>query len=80
MRTVHDVTFGSNLDLILRGAIGAVNRFSDSLGGGLRAIALALSTPQDNSAQVQEEINKLVQQLNVGTTAVKGAIDQSKGE
>ena len=79
-KTVHDVERGSNLDLILRGFNGAFNRFTDVLGGGLRAIALALSTPQDNSAQVQAEIDKLVAQLNASTADQKEAIDQQTGD
>ena len=68
------VPAGSNLDLILRGTNGAVNKLADAIGGGLRAIALALSTPQDNSAQVQEEINKIVQQMNSSSKDVEDAI------
>jgi hypothetical protein len=75
-RIVHDIAFGSNLDTILRGMNGTVNKLADSIGGGLRAIALALSTPQDNSAAVQAEIDKLTAQLNAGTADIKGAIDQ----
>jgi ABC-type transporter Mla subunit MlaD len=73
-RIVHDVDRGSNLDLILRGFNGAVNRFADVLGHGLEAIATALATPHDNSQQVQEVIDKLRQVR----TNLKSAIDQSK--
>lgn len=79
-RTVHDVTAGSNLDLILRGSIGAVNRFSDALAGGLKAIAIALSTPQDNSEEVQKQIDHVEAQLKWQTDALQSAIDQTKGE
>lgn len=79
-RTVHDVAAGSNLDLILRGMNGAVNRFADILGAGLKAIALALSTPQDNSTQVQQELDKLEAKLKSETDQLQSAIDQSKGE
>lgn len=77
-RTVHDVTAGSNLDLILRGFNGAINRFSDAIAGGLKAIALALSTPQDNSAEVQKQIDHLAVQLKWQTDALQSAIDQTK--
>jgi formiminotetrahydrofolate cyclodeaminase len=81
MRIIHEVERGSNLDLILRGTNGAVNKLADAIGRGLTAIALALSTPQDNSAQVQAEIDKLVAQLNAGTAEVQDAINkQQKGE
>lgn len=77
---IHEVKPGTNLDLILRGAIGAINRFSDALGGGLRAIALALSTPQDNSAEVQKELDKVELKLKTATDQLQSAIDKSKGE
>jgi hypothetical protein len=58
-RTVHDVERGSNLDLLIRGFHGIGNRFVDAVGGGLQAIALALSTPNDNSAEVREQVKRL---------------------
>lgn len=80
MRTVHDVTAGSNLDLILRGAIGAVNRFADQVGGGLKAIALALAMPQDNSTQVQQQLDQLEQHLKAERERLQSAINtQAKG-
>lgn len=79
-RTVHDVAFGSNLDWILRGLIGALNRFTDILGAGLKAVALALSTPQDNSPQVQQELDKVEAKLKSTTDKLQSAIDKSKGE
>lgn len=79
-RHFHDVTAGSNLDLILRGFNGAINRFSDALAGGLKAIALALATPHDNSGEVQKQIDHLETQLKWQTDSLKSAIDQTKGE
>lgn len=79
-KIIHDVERGSNLDLILRGSNGAVNKLADAIGGGLKAIAIALSTPQDNSSQVQAEIDSLTAKLNAGTTEVRDAINQHKGE
>lgn len=61
-------------DLIL-----AINKLATSVGGGLRAIALALSTPQDNSAQVQAEIDKITAELNLSTAQQQQAIDEIKG-
>ena len=61
-RVIHDVEKGGNLDLLIRAANGIGNRLVDSLNGigaGLQAIALALSTPQDNSQQVQEVIDRI---------------------
>lgn len=80
MRHFHEVERGSNLDLILRGTNGAVNKLADAIGGGLKAMALALSTPQDNSAQVQAAIDKLTAELNAGTAQVQDAINKQKGE
>lgn len=75
------VPAGSNLDLILRGTNGAVNKLADAIGGGLRAIALALSTPQDNSAAVQAAIDQYVKELNASSAKVEDAIkQQSKGD
>ena len=74
-RYVHDVAHGSNLDFLLRAFIGAANRFADRIGGGLQAIALALATPQDNSAQVQAEIDKTAAQIRAQAAKLKTGID-----
>jgi len=52
----------------------------NGIGAGLRAIALALSTPQDNQAAVQAEIDKLTAELNSSTAKLKGEIDQQTKE
>lgn len=80
MRIFHDIERGSNLDLILRGTNGAVNKLADAIGRGLAAVALALSTPQDNSAQVQAQVDEITKQLNASSDKVEDAIKQSKGE
>ena len=72
--TALSVPRGSNLDLILRGMNGAVNKLADSIGGGLHAIALALSTPQDNSGEVQKQIDKFTSQLKTGTDELDAAV------
>lgn len=77
---VHEVAKDSNLDLILRGTNGAVNKLADAILNGAKVLALALSTPTDNSAAVQAEIDKLVAQLDVGTADIKNAIDQQTKE
>lgn len=76
-KTMHDVPRGSNLDLILRGTIGALNRFTDVLGGGLQAIALALSTPQDNSGEVQKKLDEVTKNMKSSTDALQQAIDSA---
>ena len=76
-RLIHDVEKGSNLDLLLRGANGIGNRLVDSLlgiGAGLQAIALALSTPQDNSGEVQ----KVIDRIRATREKLESAVDQSK--
>lgn len=81
---VHEIAKGGNLDLLLRGFHGIGNRLVDSLNGigaGLQAIALALSTPQDNSQQVQEQIDKLTQEIRGVRTGLSTAVDnQTKGD
>lgn len=75
-QTNHEIARGSNLDLILRGFNGAVNKFADAVGGGLQAIALALSTPQDNSEEVKVEIER----IRALREALQKSVNESKGE
>lgn len=75
-RTYHEVERGSNLDFLLRASIGAFNRFTDTVGKGMTAIALALSTPNDNSAEVQKQIDEFVKQLKSSSDNVEDAIKQ----
>lgn len=77
-KVIYEVERGSNLDLILRGTNGALNKFADAVGVGLKAIATALSTPGDNSTMVQAEINRLTAQINASSDKVEDAITQSK--
>lgn len=77
-RTAHEVEKGSNLDLLLRGTIGAVNKLADSIGGGLRAVALALSTPQDNSTEVQKKLDELEASLKREADAFEAAAEKGK--
>jgi len=80
-RVVHEVEKGSNLDLILRGTNSAINKLASAIFNGLDLVALALSTPQDNSAQVQAELDKQVALLNAGTANLGDAInEQQKGD
>lgn len=77
-KTIHEVTPKSNLDLILRGTNGAVNKLADAIGGGLHAIALALSTPQDNSEAVQKQIDQATAQMKSSTDALDAAVQQNQ--
>ena len=76
--TVHDVQRGSNLDLILRGFNGAFNRAASIIGSGLQAIALALSTPHDNTADVQAHIDQATAKLKQQADATQAAVDHAK--
>ena len=77
-RIIHEVYKGSNLDLVLRGLITSTNRFSDAVENGLVAIAVALSTPHDNSEAVFEQVEK----LRAAKKSLKSSTDanQPKGE
>lgn len=76
-RVIHEVPKGGNLDLLIRGFHGIANRFVDELGDGLHAIALALSTKEDNSAQILE----FASQIKAMREKLKTAVDnQTKGE
>jgi hypothetical protein len=78
-RVIHDIEKGSNLDLLVRGFHGIGNRLVDALNGigaGLQAIALALSTPQDNSQQVQQQIDEFTRDMRESRKVVETAIKQ----
>lgn len=75
-RMTHDVERGSNLDLVLRGTNGAINKLADAIGNGLQAIALALSTPDDNSGEVQKKIDALTRQVKTEADAFEDAAKQ----
>lgn len=72
-KVVHEVEKAGNLYFLLNGFNGALNKLASEIGGGLRAIALALSTPEDNSAEVKELTAKLKQSTDV----LQSAIDQA---
>lgn len=69
-KTVHEVQRGSNLDLLLRGFHGIGNRFVDAL----LAIALALSTKDDNSADVKA----MIQKLDTAGESLKDAVNKNQ--
>lgn len=81
-RTTHEVSKDGNLYFLLNAFIGAYNRRTDVLahsaallGGGLEAIALALSSEEDNSA----EIAKLTDQVRASREALQAALDNQPG-
>lgn len=74
-RRIHEVARGSNLDLILRAFNGIGNRFVDAvlnLGDGLHEIAVAISTSDDNSA----EVKALADRLKIQREALQKSINQ----
>lgn len=67
-RVIHDIEKGSNLDLLIRGFHGIGNRLVDSvngIGAGLQAIALAVSTPKDNSQEVKALTDRIRKQADI---------------
>lgn len=66
-RLILEMPLNGNLDQVVR-------LFIKTLGGGLQAIALALSTPQDNSTEVQKQIDKFTAQLKTGTDELDAAV------
>lgn len=78
MRVFHDIKQGSNLDLILRGTNGAVNKLADAIGKGLAAVALALSTPEDNSAEVKALTDSLRVEADAFDAVNKSQLDKEK--
>ena len=71
-RVAHEVEKGSNLDLLLRGFHGIGNRLVDAIDDGLHAVALALSTREDNSAQILE----LASEVKAAREKLKQSIDK----
>lgn len=65
-RLIFEIPLNTNLDKVLR-------LFIATLGGGLHAIALALSTPHDNSADVQKQIDKLRAEIRIEAAALEDA-------
>lgn len=51
---------------------------SNNIGKWLAAIALATSTPEDNSAQVQEQINKHAAEINAVREKLQSSIDRNQ--
>ena len=78
-RIVHEVSKTGNLYYLWSASIGAINRFADVLGAGLQAIALALSTPQDNSTEVQKHIDSATARISVQESSLREAIEKQKG-
>lgn len=56
---IHEVEEKSKLYFLLNSFNGALNKFAEEIGDGLHAIALALSTKEDNSTQILELANEV---------------------
>jgi hypothetical protein len=70
----------NGLRLAARDQIKWTAAIDTDLKAGLAAIALAASTPNDNSAEVQKQIDQITSQLNTSTAELKGEIDQHTKE
>lgn len=51
---------------------------SDNIGKWLSAIALAASTPDDNSTQVQQQIDKFTSEIKSTTNAIDAAVKSNQ--
>lgn len=58
----------------------AITLASENLGKWLAAIAIAAANPNDNSAEIQRQIDEVTAQLNTSTAELKGEIDQQTKE
>jgi hypothetical protein len=72
-RLIIELPLGSNLDKV-------VKLFITTLGDGLQAIALALSTPQDNSRQVQRKIDQYSERISEQKQDLQDAINRQEGQ
>lgn len=61
---------------LIRGLSASINAVAVNLGDGLHAIALALSTPNDNSTEVQKLIDEQAAKLDRDATAINDALNQ----
>lgn len=52
----------------------AIEAHSANVGKWLSAVALAASTPNDNSAEVQKQIDQFTSQLKTGTDELDAAV------
>lgn len=58
----------------------AIIEHSENTGKWLAAVALAASTPQDNSAEVQKQIDQHTSQFRSSTDALDAAVQSNKGK
>lgn len=58
----------------------SINNASENLGKWLSAIALATSTPDDNSAEVQKQIDKHAAEIRIQREKLQSSIDRNQLE
>lgn len=58
----------------------SINNASENLGKWLSAIALATSTPDDNSAEVQKQIDKHAAEIRIQREKLQSSIDRNQPE
>ena len=71
-RLIIELPRNSNLDVVLR-------MFIATLGSGVQAIALALSTPHDNSEEVQKQIDKYADEIRSIRTDLAQSVNNQTG-
>lgn len=74
----HRVEKSGSLFNLLSAVLTAYNRRTDTFAGGMKAIALALSTPQDNSTEVQKHIDALTSRVDTQVSTLDNAVDNVK--
>lgn len=73
----HEVAASGALAALIRGLSASINAVALEIGDGLHAIALALSTKDDNSARILELVNR----VKAVREKLKSSVDnQTEGE
>lgn len=72
----HEVDRRGNIFFLVNSMIGAYNRRTDVIGKGMSTIALALSTPNDNSAEVKALTDSLRVEADAFDAVNKSQLDK----
>lgn len=70
----------SSIKASINNLVKAVDRHSANTGKWLAAVAKAASTPQDNSTEVQAEIDKITAEINANADKEAEALKSVKGD
>ena len=77
-RKAHKLSGHNLIAHQLNGIRLAIREHSENTGKWLAAVALAASTPNDNSAEVQRQIDKLTGEVKTEADAFEGAAKKGK--